>query len=247
MSLSPCSIAPPSSPGRGKEQRREDAGRQAFEADRLVESRLGILAGEGARDDVREQAHPSDEVLRPGALPPQAAEAEEAHQLAAHDERLRHVGPDPEALIGEPREAARGRQLVEARIHERLAGAAQRDQVQELFSGPGDAADGRQSVDRPGMGGLQLAGIRIEPRQRAAVDVEGLDDALQPALDDGVDPLGGKVDEGRGQLRDEPLELQKLVRGTRVGPELQRALVPRASDVATPAGAIGPEAAGLRM
>ena len=61
------------------------------------------------------------------------------------------------------------------------------------------------------MGHHEFAAILGELCQAAAVDVQKLDDLLQPALDLAVHFLGRQVDEGGRQPRQQGLEAQTLV------------------------------------
>ena len=50
--------------------------------------------------------------------------------------------------------------------------------------------------------------VWLNPEERAAVDVERLTDPPQGVAHRVIDAVGGQIDEARGQLGDEPLELE---------------------------------------
>ena len=105
--------------GAGEEQRCEDGGRQALEADRLLQLVLCALAGEGVAEDLRQEPHPLEQLLRPRALAPDATEAEAAVELSGDDHRHRHVGFQPDTLVACPIEACFRGQVVEPREDDR--------------------------------------------------------------------------------------------------------------------------------
>ena len=184
------SFAPASRPA-GKEQRREDAGRQALEADRLVELFLCMLAGQGVAEDLRQEPHPLEQLLRPRALAPDAAEAEAAVQLTGDDHRHRHVDFSPmRSQFARSKLASGGRSSRDANTTGRFVLISDHAQGQssrvDLSSGALHPADGI------GVRQFDPSGCGRHPVQRAPVDIGGFDDATQTVVDGLVDrPAGG--------------------------------------------------------
>ena len=182
----------------GKEQRREDAGCQAFEAGRLLQLFLRALAGEGAAEDLRQEPHPLEQLLRPGPLPPDAPEAEASVQLPVHDHRHRHVGFQPDALIVHPVDARLRRQVVQTREHDGPVCGHERPCPGPEFR-PRPERDGAlHPGDGIGVRDLDPSGSRRPRVQGAPIDTKGFDDAMQPVVDGFVDARRRKVDEAGG-------------------------------------------------
>ena len=191
----------------GKQQRREDAGRQALEADRLLELFLRALAGEGAAEDLRQEPHPLEKLLRPGPLPPDAAEAETPVQLPVHDHRHRHVRFQPDAFPVCPVEACLRGQIVQTR---RIRPAGLRSRVDhahgQSFLRRPERDDALHPGDGKGVRDLDASGCRRPRVQRAPLDTKGFDDATQGIIDGLVEAPRRQVDEARGQLQKEAFE-----------------------------------------
>ena len=140
-------------------------------------------------------------------------EADRADNRTRHGEGHRHRGPSPLRSVTElvrlryfidtlkAHELARQNRLVHPRGLAQWEGRRRR---RDTWFVPEHRSDGRT--------------VRLNPEERAAVDVERLADPPQRVAHRIIDAVGGQIDEARGQLGDQPLELELSFRHQRACP-----------------------------
>ena len=119
MSRRPASITRSCSARSAVSSAARTVGHRALEVHRRVERLLRTLVREGVAEDCRQDADPLDEVVRPVALAPQAAEGDAPSIRPATRHRHRQIGLHPDRAERRPVDRGLRRKVVERGEHRR--------------------------------------------------------------------------------------------------------------------------------